>query len=186
MIYLLLYIEFFKIGIFSVGGGLATLPFLYNLVEKYHWITQNDLVNMIAVAESTPGPIGINTATYVGFNTGGILGGFIATLGIVTPAIIIISLISHFLARFKEMHMVQAIFTGIRPAVVGLIAAAGFEVVKVALIHVDQLKTRDFFQIFDLKAIALFIIIFLTMQKFDKHPIFYIAIAGIVGIIFKY
>jgi chromate transporter len=187
MIYLLLFFEFLKIGMFSVGGGLATLPFLYNIIEKYRWISQDDLLNMIAVAESTPGPIGINTATFVGFKTGHILGGVIATLGIVIPAIIIISIISHYFTRFSEMNIVRAGFDGVRPAVVGLIAAAGFEVVRIALLHIDIFsETGKLMDLLNYKAIALFVIMFLAMNRFKKHPIFYIFIAGVIGIVFKY
>ncbi|MDK2789175.1 MAG: chromate transporter, partial [Epulopiscium sp.] len=117
MIYFLLFIEFFKIGLFAIGGGLATLPFLQELIEKYHWFSSYDLINMIAISESTPGPIGINTATFVGYKTAGIIGSIIATLGIVTPSIIIIILIAHYYMKFSEHPVVRASLNGIRPVV---------------------------------------------------------------------
>ena len=92
MIYLRLFYAFFKTGLFSIGGGLATLPFLYEMAEKYSWFTEEDIANMLAIAESTPGPIGVNMATYVGIQTGGILGGFWATFALVLPSFIIILL----------------------------------------------------------------------------------------------
>ena len=102
MLYLRLMIEFFKTGLFAIGGGLATLPFLYELSEKTGWFTTTDISNMIAISESTPGPIGINMSTYVGFHTAGLLGGIVTTLSLVLPSIIIIEIISKVLTKFKE------------------------------------------------------------------------------------
>lgn len=187
MIYIQVLIEFFKIGLFSIGGGLATLPFLYHLAEQYGWITSEDLLNMIAVAESTPGPIGINTATFVGFQTGGVLGGVVATLGIVTPSIIIIILIAHYFMKFSEQPTVRAGFNGVRPAVVGLIAAAGFEVVKISLLNAEQLlETYNFATLLNYKALALFTVMLFLIYRYKKHPILYIVAGGIIGVIFRY
>jgi len=116
MIYLKLYYEFLKIGLFAVGGGLATLPFLYSLGDLTGWFSSIDIANMLAISESTPGPIGINMSTYVGYNVAGYFGGIVATLGLVTPSILIIILISHFLDKFKENKFVNDAFYGIRPA----------------------------------------------------------------------
>lgn len=104
MIYLILFLEFFKVGLFALGGGLAALPFLQNLIIKYGWMTGPELLNMIAISESTPGAIGINTATFIGFNTAGILGGIIASLGLTAPSIIIITIIAHY---FKNLINIQ-------------------------------------------------------------------------------
>ncbi|AKL96801.1 chromate transport protein ChrA [Clostridium aceticum] len=187
MIYVELFLEFFKIGMFSIGGGLATLPFLYQMVDKYGWISSDDLLNMIAVAESTPGPIGINIATFVGYKAGNILGGIIATLGIITPAIIIISLIVHYFMKFNENPIVQSGFKGIRPAVVGLIGAAGFEVARTALFDMHHYKsTHNILYLFDYKAILLFAIMLFAINKYKKHPILYIIASAIIGILFKY
>ena len=107
MTYVILFFEFFKIGLFAVGGGLATLPFLYELAGKYTWFDEAMLGNMIAVSQSTPGPIGINMATYAGFNAAGILGGILATVGLVTPSVIIIIIVAHVLNKFKESQAEQ-------------------------------------------------------------------------------
>ncbi|NLK21618.1 MAG: chromate transporter [Epulopiscium sp.] len=187
MIYLLLFLEFFKIGLFSIGGGLATLPFLHQMVDKYNWITTYDLLNMIAVSESTPGPIGINTATFVGYKGGGILGSLVATLGIVAPSVIIIILIAHYYMRFSEHPYVRASLNGIRPAVVGLISAAGFEVAKLTLLNTEQLKVgSNLLKILNYKAIILFLIILYLIQKYKKHPILFIIISGFIGVLLRY
>ncbi|HHW68698.1 chromate transporter [Defluviitalea raffinosedens] len=187
MIYFLLFIEFFKIGLFAIGGGLATLPFLQELIEKYHWFSSYDLINMIAISESTPGPIGINTATFVGYKTAGIIGSIIATLGIVTPSIIIIILIAHYYMKFSEHPVVRASLNGIRPVVIGLIAAAGFEVAKIALLSITQFAaTGSLLKLFNFKAILLFAILLYFIIKYKKHPILYIIGAGILGIFIKF
>lgn len=187
MIYLSLILEFFKIGLFSVGGGLATLPFLIELTYRYDWFDQSMLVDMLAVSESTPGPMGINIATYAGFHTAGILGGILATLGLIAPSLIIIILIAKFLDKFKENTYVKAIFDGLRPAVVGLIGVAGFEVLKISLLNIDLYNaTNNIFDIFNIKSIILFFILFYAINKFEKHPVVYIGIAAIIGVIFTF
>ena len=125
-----LFYEFFKTGLFAVGGGLATLPFLYDLSDRSGWFTYQDLSNLIAVSESTPGPIGVNAATYVGFLTAGPFGALIATLGLITPSVLIILLISQILERFRKNPLVEKLFYGLRPASTGLIAAAGLLVLS--------------------------------------------------------
>ena len=126
MMYLRLFWEFFKTGLFSIGGGLATLPFLKAIGQSTGWFTQSQLADMVAVSESTPGPMGINMATYVGYTVGGVPGGIIATIGEVAPAIVIIIIIAAFLKAFEDNEYVKAGFYGLRPASTGLIAAAGF------------------------------------------------------------
>ena len=131
MLYLCLYFEFFKTGLFAVGGGMATIPFLYDLSDKTGWFTHTDLANMIAVGESTPGPIGVNIATYVGFLTGmshdgvvgAIAGAVTATLGLITPSVIIILIIAMVLRRFMKYAGIKAFLGGVRPCVIGLILA---------------------------------------------------------------
>lgn len=187
MIYIKLFIEFIKIGLFAVGGGMATFPFLQELSDKYQWITSEQLLDMIAVSESTPGPIGINTATFTGYHVGGILGGITATAGIVTPSIIIIVIIAHYFMRFHKQPMVRAGFYGLRPAVVGLIGAAGFEVAKVALFNISQyMASYNVLELFNVKAILLFAVSLYLIYKYKKHPILYLIGAAIIGIIFKY
>lgn len=183
--------EFFKTGLFAVGGGLATLPFLTAIQAKYQWFTVEDLGNMIAVSESTPGPIGVNMATYVGYRTYsilggityGILGGIIATLSLVLPSLIVILLIAKALDKYRNNILVKRGFAFMRPAVTGLIAAAGFSVLKIALFHNKlSLDTVSW------PAVVMFIVL-LTMTQIKKlkklHPIVYIVISAAVGIILK-
>lgn len=188
MIYLLLIYEFFKVGLFAIGGGLATLPFLQNLSYKYpEWYSIQDLMNMVAVSESTPGPMGVNMSTYVGFTTGGLFGGICSTLGLVIPSIIIIIMVASIFKKFKNSHTIEKIFSGIRPASIGLIAAAGFLVMKEALFNIPLFKESGvFMDLFRFKSIIFGIILYIAFVKFNKHPIFYIAVAAIAGIIVKF
>ena len=123
MIYLQLLWEFFKTGLFAVGGGMATVPFLSEMAERTGWFTQAMLADMIAVGESTPGPIGVNTATYVGYTVAGIPGGIVATLGLILPSFLIILAVAAFLKAFRTNKYVERVFYGIRPASVAMIAA---------------------------------------------------------------
>ncbi len=179
MIYLILYIEFFKIGLLSIGGGLATLPFLYELTERYDWITTTDISTMIAISESTPGPMGVNMATYVGYTATGILGGLVATLGLVTPSIIIIVCVAAVLQKFKDSKLVQGMFKWIRPASTALIAAAFFTIAKTTLFPTFALEL-DY-----LIKTGIAVLLFVLIIKFKKHPILYIVAAAVVVIILK-
>lgn len=188
MIYLRLFWEFFKTGLFAVGGGLATLPFIYDMSDRTGWFTYRQIADMIAVSESTPGPIGVNTATYVGYITGGLPGALIATLGLVTPAIIIILIIASCLKKFRENRFVDHAFYGLRPASAGLIAAAGFSVVMLALVREDAFKASgNILDLFSWKGLALAAVIWvltnLVKKTKDLHPIFYIAASAVVGIL---
>ena len=136
MLYLRLFWEFFKTGLFAVGGGLATLPFLQDMADRTGWFTRAQLADMLAVSESTPGPIGVNMATYVGFTAGGVGGALIATLGLVTPSVIVILIVAAFLKAFRDSKWVSAAFYGLRPASTALVAAAGISVVLIALVNV--------------------------------------------------
>ncbi len=188
MIYLKLFFEYFKIGLFSVGGGLATLPFIYELQSKYPtWFTLNDITNMIAVSESTPGPMGVNMATYVGNLVGGLPGGIIATLGLVAPSIIVIEIVAHFLKKFKDSPIVEAAMTGLRPASLALVCVATVSVAKAAIFRTELYeKTGVLLDFFDFRHIILAVILFVMMRKTNIHPIFYIIIAAAIGIILKF
>lgn len=184
MIYWQLFIEFFKTGLFAIGGGLATLPFLYNIANKYPWFDEAMLADMIAVSESTPGPVGVNMATYAGFSAAGISGGIVATLALVLPSIIIILIIASFLNKFKENKLVDYSFYGLRPAVCGLISAAAFEIIKISLINIPAYtQSGNLIYLFNLKEIILFIVLFIMIKKIKLHPIVYILSAGIIGIL---
>ncbi len=187
MILLRLFWEFFKTGLFSVGGGLATLPFIYNMSDNTGWFTHQQIADMIAVAESTPGPIGINMATYVGFTTAGVIGSLIATLGIITPDIVVILIIARFLQKFRDSRAVQDVFYGLRPASTALIAAAGWGVVKISLLN---LGAENLASVFQWKALALAVVIWiltnLVKQTKKLHPLFFIAISAVAGIVFSF
>ena len=193
MIYLQLFYEFFKTGLFAIGGGLATLPFLYNLSDKTGWFTHADLTNMIAVSESTPGPIGVNTATYVGFTMGGIPGAIVATVGLVTPSVIVILIIASFLKAFRESRLVDAAFYGLRPASTGLIAAAGIPVIITSVLTADTLyeviSQGVTLEMVKWPAVVLAVVIYVLSNhvKATKklHPILFIAFAAVVGVVFR-
>lgn len=177
----LLFWEFFKVGLFAVGGGLATLPFLNKLVEKYDWFTAGDLANIIAVSESTPGPLGINMATYTGFTGAGIPGGIIASLGIALPSYIIILLIARVLEKFNENRYVKAAFAGLRASVVGLIAAAVLSIMQLSFWCPDG---ASLLLMLNWKALAVFAILTGIRFRFQKiHPIVLIGLGALVGIL---
>lgn len=187
MIYLQLFVEFFKIGLFAVGGGMATLPFLQRLAESTGWFPQSLITDMIAISESTPGPIGINMATYVGCNVAGFWGGVVATMGEILPAIIIVVLVSKSLEKFRGSKLVGDAFYGLRPAVTGLIAAAGISVVKVSMFHVELYRQSGvILDLFDWKKIVFFVAAYAAIKKFKLHPICYIACAAVLGILLKF
>ena len=179
MTLLTLFIEFFKTGLFAVGGGLATIPFLTAMTEKYDWFTAQQLADMIAVAESTPGPIGVNTATFAGFRAAGIPGAVIATFGLVLPSFLIILAITGALQKYKSNPLVQNAFSGLRPASTGLIAAAGWSVLKTALSGADIMGIS-------LPAVLLFAAIMIlsnTKKLKSLHPAAFIGLAAVVGIV---
>lgn len=177
MIYLRLFYEFAKTGLFAVGGGMATIPFLYAISEKTGWFTAADIGNMIAISESTPGAMGVNMSTYVGFSVKGVLGAVIATLGLVLPSIIVILIISRVLEKFKDSKLVQKIFYGLRPASTGLIIAAGVGVATETFTSGSTMVCVER----GILAVALYF----AIRKWKKHPVVYIAAAAVAGIIFQ-
>ena len=197
MILLKLYWEFFKTGLFSVGGGMATLPFLKNIGETTGWYTYADMMNMLAVSESTPGPIGINMATYVGYTVSGVPGAVIATVGEVSPALIVIMLVAVFLKSFRDNIYVDRGFYGLRPASTGLIGAAcigifleiltGFDFTKQGLFNIPFLAEDSLlnFPRILLGAVLLAMTNVVPRVK-DLHPIVFIAFSAIVGVLFHF
>ena len=171
MIYLILFYEFFKIGLFAIGGGLVTVPFLFDLAEVYPWFDAKDLADMIAISESTPGPLGVNMATYAGFKAAGVGGAIVATLGLVTPSVIIIMLVSKLLKKFRNNIWVDSVLSGIRPAVIALILFAGLEVAKLTIV--------------DWKTLLMFALFWCAIHFYKKSPIFYIVISAVVGVVFQ-
>lgn len=191
MILLRLFFEFFKTGLFAIGGGMATVPFLYAMSDKTAWFTHAQLADMIAVGESTPGPIGVNMATYVGYTTAGVIGALVATVGLVAPSVIVILIIARVLRQFRQNKYVDAAFYGLRPCSVGLIAAAGVLVVKVSLFDTDlYAATGNIADLLRWKCIVLAaVLVVLTnfVPKIKKlHPIIFIMASAAVGIVFSF
>ena len=187
MILLQLFWEFLKIGLFAVGGGMATLPFLQELAVRTGWYPETLITDMVAISESTPGPIGINMATYVGCNVAGIPGGVAASLGVVTPSVIIILLISKSLDRFRQAKAVEDAFYGLRPAVTGLIFAAGLSVARVAILRLSASQPiTDAAALLDWRRLVLFAAAFLGIRKLKWHPVVFIAISAAVGILLAF
>ena len=191
MLYLRLFWEFFKTGLFAVGGGMATLPFLYSMSDTTGWFSHAQLADMIAVSESTPGPIGVNMATYVGFTAAGVPGAVVATLGLITPSVIIILIIARVLAAFRQNKYVDAAFYGLRPCSVGLIAAAGLLVVKISLFNAELYQqTGVLMNLFNWKAILLAAVL-IVLTRYVKplkklHPVFFILGSAAVGALFAF
>lgn len=194
MILLQLFWEFFKTGLFAVGGGMATLPFLYDISERTGWFTQEKLADMIAVSESTPGPIGVNMATYVGFETAGIAGAVIATLGLICPSVIIILLIARVLQQFRSNRTVDAIFYGLRPCSIALIAAAGLLVARITFLNIDALQLsgglvvlRDLLRWKEIVLAAVLLFLTRGVKRLKSlHPVLFIASSAAVGILLSF
>ena len=187
MVLVQLFLEFCRVGLFSVGGGLATIPFLTDLGERTGWFSSGQLADMIAISESTPGPLGINTATYVGFTTAGVPGAVVATLGLVSPSIIIILVVAAFLKAFRDSRTVQDVFYGLRPASMGLIAASGLSVVLMAFYLPAG---ADLLHQIHLPGVALAAVL-LILTRYCKqtkglHPILFILASAVVGAIFSF
>ena len=194
MIFLELFARFFFVGLFAIGGGLATVPFLQSMGDVTGWFTQSDIADMIAISESTPGPIGVNMATYVGYQTGdafgvagGIFGGVVATLGLITPSIIVIVIVSKMLKRFKDSKYVEYAFYGLRAASIGLVAAACLSVARIAFWNGEIMaETGKIISAVNYKSIILSAVIFFCITRFKKlHPIALIVFSAVVGILLK-
>ena len=195
MIYLRLFLEFCRVGLFSVGGGLATIPFLTDLGERTGWFTSGQLADMIAISESTPGPMGVNMATYVGFRTAGIPGGVAATLGLVSSSIVIILIIAGFLDKFRQSKAVDAVFYGLRAASVALITAALLQVAKIALMFHEVAgpemapglvvpKYEPFYWPAIILAVVIFVLVKFTPLK-KLHPVCFIGLAALAGVVLQ-
>ena len=180
MTYLLLFYEFFKTGLFAVGGGLATLPFLYDMAARHpEWFTTSQLADMVAVSESTPGPLGVNMATYVGFITGGIPGALVATIRMMM-------IVAAFLKRFRDSKLVNAVFYGLRPASTAMVASAGVSVAALALVNTGAVGLA----LVNWKGVALAAVL-LVLTRWCKatkglHPILFILASAVVGVVFSF
>lgn len=190
-----LFWEFFKTGLFAIGGGMATVPFLQDISAKTGWFTSADLANMIAVSESTPGPMGVNMATYVGYTVGsqqlggtgmGVVGAVVATLGLISPSIVVILIVAYFLKRFRDSKLVDSVLYGLRPASVALISAAGVEIVLFAVLRVESIwRIAD--ASLSWKAMVLALAVFAGTNLIPRlkkiHPIWFVAASAVAGVL---
>ncbi len=165
-----LFLSFFKIGAFTFGGGYAMLPLIKKeIIEVHGWLTVKEFIDILAVVEMTPGPVAVNSATFLGYKVAGVLGSIAATVGVVLPSVIIILIIAHFLSKFRKSPYVDYAFRGIRPVVLGLVTAAALTVFRDAII--------------DIKGLIIGAVIFCLVSFKNLHPIIAIVAAGIVGVI---
>jgi chromate transporter len=176
---LFIFVTFCRIGLFAVGGGLATLPFLFEIADRSDWLSREAVGNMLAVAQSLPGAIGVNLAAYTGFRYAAIPGGYLAALGLIFPSIVVITIVARILKAFKESVIVQRLFSGFRPAAAGLLSAAGFSAIALSLYNPEAAVWHEFIR---LREAALFFVLFILVFKLKKHPIVYILAAGAAGV----
>jgi len=187
MNFLFLFTTFFKIGLFSIGGGLATLPFLFELADNQAangsgWLTREMIGDMLAVAQSLPGAIGANLSAYTGLRYAGIPGGYISALGLIMPSVITIIVVARMLQAFKESAVVKSLFSGFRPAAAGLLSAAGFGVIALSLWNAAAPVWYEFIR---WKEALIFALVFVLIVVLKKHPIVYIVAAGVAGVVLK-
>ena len=179
-----LFFSFFGIGITSIGGGLSIIPLLTNVMITNNWMSKGEIIDMIAISEMTPGPIGINMATFAGFKVAGVLGGLFATLGIVTPSIIIIVIIAHLYNKFKNSIYVKGVMVTIRPIVTGMIMAVCVSIAITSLFNIELYAiTSKLFDLFNFSSIIIAIVVFIAGYKFKVHPVILVVVSAVVGII---
>lgn len=184
MTLLQLMITFFYVGLFTIGGGLVAITLMYGPVVEGGLISSEQFYNMVAISESTPGPIGINMATYIGFELYGVLGAIATTVATVLPSLIIIILIAKFFSRFQEKPLVKAAFSGLRPATSGMVMVAMVQVFVIAILNVPLFEeTGKLFQILDLPATLFYLVACLVLFKTKLSPIAVIAAGAIFGIL---
>lgn len=169
MIYLHLILEFFKIGLFSFGGGYATIPFLYHISEVYHWYSLEELTQMVAVASITPGPVGINVATYAGLKSAGIFGSALATTSEMLPSLFLVIIVSKLLRKFSDNFYVKAAIETLKPISCALLTSVAIGLLKPSIT--------------DIRAMVLLGVLLITSWKSKKDPLFYIFIAAIIGVL---
>lgn len=186
MILFELFITFFKIGLFTIGGGYAMIPLITREVEQNGWIASNEIVNFIAIAESTPGPFAVNIATFIGMKTGSFFGAICATMGVVLPSFIIILIIAKYFHKFSEQRVVKSALSGLRPTVIGLMLSTVFTIsASNFIVGIDKIVgfSEFFASHINYKGIVIFAIVFLLSRKFKLHPILIVAISAGLGIV---
>lgn len=180
MILLKLFWSFFQIGMFSIGGGMAAIPLIQNqVVNLHHWLTLTEFTDLITIAEMTPGPIAINSATFVGIRIAGIPGAIIATVGCIFPSCIIVSLLAWIYFKFKELTLVQGVLSGLRPTIVALIASAGLSIFTLTIWGEDGFSTNPL--TINLVSVLLFTMAIFILRKWKPNPIYVMLGSGIVG-----
>ena len=180
MILLKLFWSFFQIGLFSIGGGMAAIPLIQNqVVDVNHWLTLTEFTDLITIAEMTPGPIAINSATFVGIRIAGIPGAIIATVGCVFPSFIIVSLLAWIYFKFKELTVVQGVLSGLRPAIVALIASAGLSIFMLSVWGESYFSMNP--QSINLVSVLLFTVALFILRKWKPNPIYVMIGSGIIG-----
>ena len=187
MIYLTLFLTFLKIGLFTFGGGYAMIPLIQETVLANNWLTEEELLNFIAIAESTPGPIAINMATFIGTAQGGILGAFFSTMGVVLPSFVIILIISVFLKNLLQYNCVKTVLNSIKPVIVGLITATAITLFLSTIFSIKNIGDTFGIDVFGIIIFFIIAVLSITFKKFRKKqisPILLILFSGILGIIF--
>lgn len=180
MIYIELFWAFFKIGLFTFGGGYAMLPLIQSEVAAHGWMSMRELVNFVAVSESTPGPFAVNVSTYVGTVVGGVPGGICATLGVITPSFVIILIVARCFEAFKQNQVVKGCMSGLKPAVIGLIGAAVISVGKTVFVPDGSLADMVFMPEFYVSLVIFVVVVVMAFKK--VHPILLICLSMAVGI----
>lgn len=175
----IIFAAFFKVGLFTIGGGLAAIPLLHDELVGGGWVTAAEFIDMLAVSQSTPGPIGINMATYAGFKAASVIGAFTATAGMVAPSLIIIMIIAKFMHHFADHPTVRAVLGGLRPAAVGLIAAAAWFVLSNSIMDIELFPGTGWV---DVRALGLFAVLALAYWRTRAYPVYYIIAGGLIGI----
>jgi chromate transporter len=185
MIYLKLFWSFFQIGLLSFGGGYASLPLIQKqIVQSNHWLSMSEFVDVLTISQMTPGPIGINASTFVGVKTAGILGAVFATLGFVTPSCIIVITLACLYYKYKSIWLIQGALSGLRPAVVALIAFSGLSIVLLSFFGVESMSFADVkLSQINIPALLIFAVSFIVMRKFKPNPVLIMAGAGAVGLV---
>lgn len=184
MIYLILFLEFFKIGLFTIGGGFAMIPLIEEIAVRYGWMTESEFFDLIGVCESTPGPIAINMATYIGSSQGGLLGSIVATLGVVLPSFIIIIIIATVMKNMTKNRFFKGFMEGVKPVIVALIMSTGFLLLlKIAGMTSDSGFNPDFIQIIIFCIITAVFFIYKKTAKKKMGSVFIIMLSAILGIV---
>lgn len=182
MIYLELFLSFIQVGLFSIGGGYAAIPLIQSQVVTNHgWLTMNEFTDLITIAEMTPGPIAINSATFVGIRIAGIYGAIIATLGCILPSCFIVSLLAFLYYKYKEMSMLKSILSSLRPAIVALIASAGVSILSLVIFNGKTFKLSNI----NWLDTGIFLLAFFILRKFSRNPILTMCLCGATSLCFN-